>query len=230
MKKFTNLIIVDASSSMRSKEAEVRDGLKDLLTDIRKDIKKSKDMKTRTIVCQFSSANNFKVLLDTKKRKKIKESIADGYKPSGMTALYDAIGQGFSLVGKKQTGVFVNILTDGDENASQEYTHESVKKLIEEAKEKKWGLTFMGTTEDAIQNAVAMGVTIGNTFQFSNNRQGVNTSNLKKKMSRDKYYTSVVASASLDEIDNLNLMEDDAVSGIVVDISKKTSDTTTDNK
>jgi len=208
-KNITNLIILDASSSMSHKAEEVRDGLKDLMKDIKKDMKENKEARMITIVCQFAGAGRFKVLLNTAERKDIKPTkLSELYKPSGMTALYDAIGEGFNLVGDKEDGVFVNILTDGQENDSQEFTKMAIKKMLDDAKESKWGVTFMGTTEDAIQNAIDLGIERGNTYQFADNVRGVDLSNKAKFLSRKHYTTTVMMSASADDIQVDNLMSD----------------------
>jgi Mg-chelatase subunit ChlD len=209
MKKITNLIIIDASGSMSGKQDEVKGGIRNLLKDIKKDMKEDKDTEVNTIVCQFEGHRDFKVLLNTSNRKEIKKAIAENYRPGGMTALYDAIGEGFSLVKKDQDGVFVSILTDGHENDSKEYTQQAIKKMIADAKDKKWGVTFMGTTESAINNAVSLGFSKSNTFQFADSKMGVNTSNLTRSKSRKAYYTSVMTSTSMDDIQVDNLVEDE---------------------
>lgn len=207
MKKITNLIIIDASSSMDSKTSEIIGGLKSLFSDIRNDMSENKDVKTKTIICQFASAGQFKVLLNSSKIKKITDEIAENYKPSGMTALYDGIGNGFALVDKKQDGVFVSILTDGGENDSKEFSSEMIKKLFKKANKKKWGLTFMGTTQSAIDNAVSLGVSSSNTFAFADNAVGVGVSNAIRSKSREMYYTSVVNAVSMDDIQTQNLTQ-----------------------
>ncbi len=209
MKKITNLIIIDASSSMLNKEAEIKDGIKELMQGIRKDSKENKDIKNRTIICQFASAGNFKVLLNSSKRRKLKdESIADNYKPSGMTALFDAIGQGFELVREDQDGVFVSILTDGEENCSQEYTKEAVTNLISRSKEKGWGITFMGTTEKAIRNAHSWGVSKGNTMAFTDSKEGMVQMSKTRDSARSVYY-SIVRADDKTTADNLLKKEDE---------------------
>ena len=210
MKKVTNLIIIDASSSMQSKAEEVRDGIRDLLKSIRKDLKGKKgEIKNRTIICQFSSPQDFKVLLNASGRRKIKpDAVADSYSPSGWTALYDAIGKGFKLVKPDQDGVFVNIMTDGEENSSQEFNASQIKELIQGAKEKNWGVTFMGTTEEAVQNAQSWGISAGNTMSFMDSGAGITMSNMKRDSARSIYYSAVldgtVGTASMD-----SLMEED---------------------
>jgi len=195
MKKITNLIIVDASGSMSSKEEEVKGGLRSLLKDIRKDMKKNKGKaKIRTIVSQFSSHGDFEILLDSSKRKNITYDSADNYRTKSMTALFDAIGLSFDLVDKKQDGVFVSILTDGLENDSKEFTVDDVKKLFKKAKKKEWGLTFMGTTEGAIESAVSWGISRGNTFQYADSKIGTTHANVSRTKSKNLYFRSVMAS------------------------------------
>lgn len=210
MKKVTNVIVVDASSSMSSKAEEVRDGLKSLLKDIRKDMKKNKgEAKIRTIVTQFAGAGTFKVLLDTSKRKKVTYDSAENYKPSGMTALFDAIGQSFAMVGKKQDGVFVSILTDGDENDSKEFTREDIQKLFKKVDKKNWGLTFMGTTQGAVEAAVSLGIKRSNTLQYSNDIQGTKAANVSRNFSKQMYFASVMEG----KVKTKNLVEDDVDEG-----------------
>jgi uncharacterized protein YegL len=210
MKKVTNVIVVDASSSMSSKAEEVRDGLKSLLKDIRKDMKKNKgEAKIRTIVTQFAGAGTFKVLLDTSKRKKVTYDSAENYMPSGMTALFDAVGQSFAMVGKKQDGVFVSILTDGDENDSKEFTREDIQKLFKKVDKKNWGLTFMGTTQGAVEAAVSLGIKRSNTLQYSNDIQGTKAANVSRNFSKQMYFASVMEGKAKTK----NLVGDDVDEG-----------------
>ena len=206
MKKITNLIIIDASSSMQSKTQAVKDGLKDLFKTIKQASIDNPEIKTRTIVTQFSYPEHFKVLVDTKGVDKLTNKIADSYVASGNTALFDAIGASFELVGKKQDGVFVNILTDGQENSSIELNTEAVKKLFAKANEKKWGLTFMATTQEAIESIVSMGVSRSNTMSFMDNNNGVFQASMSRGASMNTYYSNVTKSTSKDDLDNENLI------------------------
>jgi len=210
MKKITNLIIVDASSSMNSKVEEIRDGLKSLLKDIRKDMKDNKgEAKIRTIVTQFASAGSFSVLLDTKKRKEVTYESAENYKPDGMTALLDAVGQSFALVGKKQDGVFVSILTDGEENDSKEFTAEDIKILFKKADKKKWGLTFMGTTQSAVEAAKSWGIKGSNTFVYADSVAGTRSANVTRNLSKQLYFSSVMDAKSKSDIKTDDLVEEE---------------------
>lgn len=204
-KKFTNLIIIDASGSMSSKSLEVIGGIKGLFKTIREDAKANPEIESNTIVIDFSSSNDIRVLLNSKNPADLIDSIAESYCTRGMTALYDAINYAFSLIEKDQDGVFVNILTDGEENDSKECKGSDIKKLIETAKDKKWAVTFMGASEDCIKNAKNIGISNGNTMVFENSSRGI-TSALNKTVSSRTAYYSAVSNSNLGDFDLENII------------------------
>lgn len=191
-KKMTNLIIIDASTSMSDKVDEVKGGLKLLFKQIKEDAAKD-EMDISTIVLDFSSPGDFNVLINSKDADDLKDSVADDYKVRGMTALYDAIGRGFNMIKGKPDGVFVNILTDGQENSSQEFKHSDVEKLIKEGREKNWAITFMGTTEGALTQAKSLGISGQNVRKFDNSAKGVQRSMKMSMESRTMYYSNVMS-------------------------------------
>jgi len=201
-KKITNLIIIDASGSMIGKKEEVKGGLKQLFSSIKSDMQKdSKKVIMRNIVLDFSNSGDIRTLVDSTDVNMLDDNIADNYTTRGLTALLDAIGRGLSMVDKNEYAVFVNILTDGEENDSKEYNSTQISKMIEEAKNKKWAVTFMGTTEASIQKARSLGVTVGNTMTFADTRDGVALSMKKSLSARANYYSAVTDRG----IDNLTL-------------------------
>lgn len=215
-KEFTNLIIVDASGSMYSKKESVKNGLLELFQSIKKSAKESKDTLFNTIVVSFSNYNSINTLVDTSSYKDLGKSVIDSYDTGGMTALYDAIGYGFNLVPENQVGVFVSILTDGEENNSREYNSDTIKKLIKDKRDKSWGITFMGTTEESIESAKDMGISTGNTFQFQDSVKGVATA---YHVSSRAYNVMTSSLSSSGSIDNDNLINN---AGVVNDTDNGT--------
>lgn len=203
LKNFTNLILIDASGSMSSKLAEVIGGLKELFKSIKQDALKSPSNMT-TIVAGFSGQNTFDIIVNTTDLNQLTDEIAEKYVTGGMTALYDAMGKSFKLVPEDQDGVFVNIITDGEENDSKVFSNNDIKELIQDSKSKNWVITFMGTTEDAVQNAVRMGVSIGNTMTFEDNARGVVYASTTRANSRMAYYTAVMDSTPIDTENLMN--------------------------
>jgi uncharacterized protein YegL len=105
------------------------------------------------------------------------------YYVRGCTALLDAVGKTISEAGRrlsqseegeKPGKVIFVITTDGMENASQEYTYEKVKRMIEHQKEKySWEFIFMGANIDAAEEAESLGISKEDSFSFEASNDGV---------------------------------------------------------
>lgn len=100
------------------------------------------------------------------------------YAPRGSTALLDAVGR--TIAGLEQTAkatnadkVIVCIITDGQENASREFSRDQIRELIT-AKERggKWAFIYLGADPRTFTDASALGVSTHNTATFSNTAVG----------------------------------------------------------
>ena len=88
--------------------------------------------------------------------------------PRGMTALLDTVGKTINTTGERLAAmpeaerpglVIVVIITDGMENASQEFKREQIKDMITHQQEKyNWQFTFLGANQDAFAEAGAIGI------------------------------------------------------------------------
>jgi len=97
--------------------------------------------------------------------------------PRGTTALLDAIGRTINTIGERlgrtpepdRPGkVIVAILTDGLENASQEFKRKEIFKMIKHQREVySWEFVFLGAKQDAISTGAKMGIPIANAVTFS---------------------------------------------------------------
>jgi hypothetical protein len=103
------------------------------------------------------------------------------YRPSGMTALLDAIGLAFEEADKfttdYNTSFLLEVLTDGEENVSKNYTRPKLRNELLRRKETgQWTVTVMGP-KGSVDIFTDMGVEIGNIAQFDVNsdrsRKGV---------------------------------------------------------
>lgn len=204
-KTICNLILIDASGSMGSKANEVIGGLKQLFSDI----KNNKRVNHHTIVCDFSGAGDFRVLANVQDKDNLDNSIAEKYSTRGMTALYDAIGNAFSMVPKNVDGVFVSIITDGEENDSKEFKAKDIEKLITKGKNKNWGITFMGTSKEAVLQARELGISAGNTIMYADSERGLSSAN-KARSSAFVSYTAAMSGSDNTSISTSvnNLFED----------------------
>ncbi|MBB5632724.1 hypothetical protein BKA04_000947 [Cryobacterium mesophilum] len=106
--------------------------------------------------------------------------------PRGSTALYDAVGWSFNTFGKaladlpehaRPGTVLVAIVTDGHENASHEYTADTIKTMITHQREKfGWDITFLGANQDAVLEAQKIGIAPGDALTYAASAAGVSAS------------------------------------------------------
>lgn len=89
------------------------------------------------------------------------------YQVGGSTALLDAIGRTIRKLVSVQRStaedyraekVMFVIITDGEENDSQEYTARRVRAMIEEEKGYGWEFVFLGANIDAVETAGRFGI------------------------------------------------------------------------
>jgi Mg-chelatase subunit ChlD len=96
--------------------------------------------------------------------------------PRGSTALFDAIGFGVQGFGKllgdlpehaRPGTVQVVVVTDGHENASREFTADTVRKLVTQQKEKYgWDFVFLGANQDAVLTGGRLGFDRDSSMTF----------------------------------------------------------------
>jgi len=89
---------------------------------------------------------------------------ANTFQPRGSTALLDAIGRTIKEATAATPSVV--ILTDGQENASREYTKAHIKDLIEQKTKDGWTFAYLGANQDAFEEASSMGIAPGCTMNY----------------------------------------------------------------
>lgn len=114
------------------------------------------------------------------------------YIPSGNTALYDAVGMAINKIGKRLADtpederaakVIVAILTDGEENASQEFSAEQIKTMIEHQQTKySWQFIFLAANQDAVLAGSEIGIKVDNCMSYMSTGKG--TRSAYKTMSK----------------------------------------------
>jgi len=97
--------------------------------------------------------------------------------PRGTTALLDAIGRAIVSTrtrlaalpeGKRPGTVVFCIMTDGLENASREFTHAAIKRLIETQEQVEgWTFQYMGADQDAIEVGAEIGISPTRSLTYS---------------------------------------------------------------
>ena len=132
--------------------------------------------------------DEYELLYDSIALNDVPELTESTFIPRGMTALLDAIGQTIKTVKKKtkDKNVIVCILTDGEENHSNEYKHADIIKLIRKRKEKHhWEFIFLAANQDAIQTGNSLGINASRSVNFSADKEG-----MKRSMDITSYATA----------------------------------------
>ena len=105
------------------------------------------------------------------------------YNPDGSTALYDAVGKSIDDLGirlasldesQRPRKVMMVIITDGEENASREYTSTRIKEMVEHQTTKYgWQFLFLAANQDAALGGSAIGIQYNSCINFEATAQGV---------------------------------------------------------
>ena len=131
-----NLIILDESGSMESIKTTIIQGFNELVQTIQGIEKQFPEQEHFISFISFNGLGQ-KLLHFIDPASKLKQIDDKTYKPDASTPLFDAMGFSInklkqSLQGQTDYNVLVTILTDGDENASKEFSGNDIKKLVEE--------------------------------------------------------------------------------------------------
>ena len=151
-------LLLDRSGSMQSIKADTEGGFAAFVEE-----QKRTPGDCRVTLAQFD--NHYEVVYTDRP---IAEVPALDLQPRGSTALLDAMGRLITDAGAQLAAlpddqrpgtVIVAIMTDGHENASQEWTHPAIKALVEQ-QTGQWGWQFlyMGADQDAIEVGRNIGI------------------------------------------------------------------------
>lgn len=167
------LLIIDRSGSMGNIRREAENSINAFLDGQRKE-----PGKTTIRIVDFDFEYNL-----------VTESIDlndfDKYvlTPRGSTALHDAMGRGIVEFGEelaklkeedRPSKVIVVTLTDGHENASQDWNADSVKLAVEhQTSSYNWNFVFLAANQNAILTAEQFGIARGSSLTFGANEEGI---------------------------------------------------------
>ena len=173
-------------------------GINETLETIRKIEKAHQDLEQRVTLITFDSTHK-KLFYDNVAAADARSLGARDYCPSGATPLYDAIGMGIAKINAQATeddNVLVTIITDGEENCSEEYNLGMIKNLIEKLKKQGWTFTFIGTDNLDVE-AMATDMGIDNHLMFQENEEGTKEMFAREKKSRMRYSACVALGESM---------------------------------
>ena len=170
------IVVLDKSGSMEAIKTDAIGGFNSFL-----DAQKQLPGEAKFTLVLFS--NEYDVKISGKNLKKIAKLTKQTYIPNGQTALLDALGKTIDNVGvrlhsipeeERPEKVIFAILTDGEENASKEYTLEKINEMIKHQTEVySWEFVFLAANQDAMQAGASLGIQSHNTFSFIATPKGI---------------------------------------------------------
>ena len=146
---------------------------------------KQKELPDKATISVVLFDDQYELLYDNVDIKKAELLNGEVWKPRGMTALYDSIGKTINtekakldkLGDEKPAKVLVCIVTDGEENASEEYKGEEGRKriisIIRGCEKEDWNFLYLAANQDAFKIGSQFGMSAGNTINYSATPQGV---------------------------------------------------------
>lgn len=160
MKRTEIITIFDTSGSMNSIRADAEGGYNSFIEE-----QKKLPGEARLTSVTFDNVVRPTPTVD------VREAPRFVLRPSGGTALYDAIGQTVLAQAERiarekwADSTILVIVTDGGENASRAYTREGVKTSIQMVQALGWQVVFLAANQDAF----SVGASIGVRQQYTHN-------------------------------------------------------------
>jgi len=196
--EFYHVVILDKSGSMSGVRDVTLAGLNTNIEGIKKDADENPEQKHYFCLVTFSYHNQIDFVRWMMPHDKVMPLAKEDYMPNGGTALLDAIGISINklkndIEPKLKDGsavALITIMTDGDENSSQEFKHADIEKMtkeLQEGDETPWTITYIGSAPTAQATAAAMGISNQNFAAYDNTQAGTHAVFDSLAFSRSSY-------------------------------------------
>lgn len=188
-----NLIILDESGSMQSIKQATISGFNEVVQTVKGMEKQFPEQEHFISLVTFNGLG-IKTMLFNEPVARLELIDGEKYQPDSMTPLFDAMGSSMLRLRKVTDAltaynVLVTILTDGQENASREFSGEAIKKMIDELSMKNWTFTYIGANHDVVDFALKISIT--NTMKFEANEADMKQMFDKEKRARMNYSQNI---------------------------------------
>lgn len=192
-RKIFNLIILDESGSMESIKQATIAGFNETAQTI-KGVQQQHPEEEHYITFITFNGMGIRTQLSNQPVAELSEIDDTQYRPDANTPLYDAMGFALQRLRTQlellsNYHVLVTIFTDGQENASREFSGNAIKRLVEELKARQWTFTYIGANHDVQQ--FAHHIAIHNTMAFESNADSVGHSLAQERSARIRFYKNM---------------------------------------
>ena len=193
-----NLIIVDESGSMSIIRKQAFTGMNETLETVRQMQEKFPDQEQRVTLVTFDTGHTT-WHYDNTPAAQTKNLDWKAYNPGGGTPLYDAMGMAVSKVNaqiEEGDNVLVTVITDGEENSSEEWTLKMIRTMIEKLKKQNWTFTLIGTDNLDVET-MAHSFAIDEHLEFQQSEAGTKAMFARERRSRERYNCCVAEDAAM---------------------------------
>lgn len=171
--------VVDRSGSMAGLESDTIGGINANLRSQREAC--AHDSEQQVVVSTVLFNHGVEVLHDRVDVSQVSDLTPKDYQVGGCTALLDAVGGAIKHVSRVHgylpdeyvpEHTILVITTDGLENASEKFTYQQVKRMVEQKTELGWDFLFLGANIDAAAEAGRLGVRQENAATYLSDHAG----------------------------------------------------------
>jgi uncharacterized protein YegL len=165
------VVLLDRSGSMQHGKDDHEGGLMSFVED-----QKQLAGDVRFTLIQFDNVDPCEVIYDGVPISEVEDIRLI---PRGGTPLLDAVGLTIAHVAERLEGrdpdqVVVMIITDGQENSSQKYNRDQVKRLVQEYEaDRNWKFLYLGADVDAFAEAGGLAIPAGTALQMAKTSKGI---------------------------------------------------------
>ena len=179
-------LLLDESGSMGGLVRDTIGGVNTLIREQAKD-----DIATNITIIKFEGGQ-IRVPIDNVNVKTMGEF--KDYRPSGGTNLLDAVGYTLEKINAllkskskaDRPSIFVQIITDGEENASRKFKKEQIQPMIKACEKADWIISYVGANVDAFREAGNLGVSAFAASGYNATKTGDTYAVMSSALSRTK--------------------------------------------
>jgi uncharacterized protein YegL len=165
--------LLDRSASMSSMAGDVIQGFNAFVKEQQAEATDSAKL-VMTLV-QFDSVDPSKVVFSAKDISTVPTLDSTTFQPRGRTPLFDALGRAIRFASAAQSTderIVMVVFSDGQENASREYSRNYIFDIIERKRNAGWAFVFLGANQDSYSEAGSLGYGSSNVQNFHPDKQG----------------------------------------------------------
>lgn len=196
------IFVIDESGSMSICQDSTITGINEQIQEL----KKHPEISTNVTFITFSGTVTDRLVNEPVE--KLEEIDKSSYYPSGSTALFDAVAHAILQEEERTYNTddvtrLLIIVTDGDENSSNEYSRYNngsakIAEMIKRVQEKGWTVSYLGANQDLTQVQKDFGLHASNIANFTSTAEGTAAAFSTTTKSLGRYMANRVVSDSSD--------------------------------